>query len=414
MEKSQKKEKSGLRRFAGDMIYSLAGLMILNMTLSFGVYPFLRSKMGAQGSGKMLFYTAIMGLMASAVGSGINYGRMKASTRHKTENGDYNIYLVVIAILCAIVTIAAVSIKKDTAGASIFSVGILIFVTTVRYYADVEYRLSLNYRGFFFYYLIIAIGYAIGMLMYSQSNSWVSIFILGEVFGLLFVIFTGKIFKKPFFKKSLFFKEDAKTCISLSSAYLLSDFVTYTDRVVLPMAAGDAASYYFFIASTVGKMSSLISTPLNGVISGHLSRYQGKITKKMLAYVFAALIGLAFILTAGTTLGSHIYVYLFYREDYQVVKELFVLANTGQVFFFMSNTMMTVVLRFAPERYQLFMGIIYAVLFFAAVIPAMYFYKIWGAAWGLLIINVIKFLLITLLGFIALAKQKSKEPFMTE
>ena len=81
--------------------------------------------------------------------------------------------------------------------------------------------------------------------------------------------------------KSQFFREDAKTCVSLSSAYLLADFVTYTDRVVLPMTAGDAASYYFFIASTVGKMSSLISTPLNGVITGHLARYQGKITKKM-------------------------------------------------------------------------------------------------------------------------------------
>ena len=164
----------------------------------------------------------------------------------------------------------------------------------------------------------------------------------------------------------------------------MSDFVTYTDRVVLPMTAGDAASYYFFIASTVGKMSSLISTPLNGVITGHLARYQGKITKKMLTGVFAALSALAVILIAGTTLGSHIYVYLFYREDYNVVKNLFLLANAGQVFFFMSNTMMTVVLRFAPERYQLIMGVIYAVLFFAAVVPAMYLYKIWGAVWGLL------------------------------
>lgn len=52
MTEKQPKAKSGLRRFAGDMVYSLAGLMILNMTLSFGVYPFLRSRMGAEGSRK--------------------------------------------------------------------------------------------------------------------------------------------------------------------------------------------------------------------------------------------------------------------------------------------------------------------------------------------------------------------------
>ena len=51
MTEKQPKAKSGLRRFAGDMVYSLAGLMILNMTLSFGVYPFLRSRMGADGIG---------------------------------------------------------------------------------------------------------------------------------------------------------------------------------------------------------------------------------------------------------------------------------------------------------------------------------------------------------------------------
>ena len=215
MTEKQPKAKSGLRRFAGDMVYSLAGLMILNMTLSFGVYPFLRSRMGAEGSGKMLFFTAIMGLMASAVGSGINYGRMKASTRHETKNGDYNRFLVFTALLCAIVTVVAICVKKDTAGALPISIGVLIFVTTVRYYADVEYRLSLNYRGFFFYYLFIAVGYAIGMALYGISHSWVSIFILGEVFGLLFVTITGSIFKKPFLKESIFQGRCKNMCVTV-------------------------------------------------------------------------------------------------------------------------------------------------------------------------------------------------------
>ena len=76
----------------------------------------------------MLFFTAIMGLMASAVGSGINYGRMKASTRHETKNGDYNRFLVFTALLCAIVTVVAICVKKDTAGAIPISIGVLIFL----------------------------------------------------------------------------------------------------------------------------------------------------------------------------------------------------------------------------------------------------------------------------------------------
>ena len=76
----------------------------------------------------------------------------------------------------------------------------------------------------------------------------------------------------------------------------------------------------------------------------------------------------------------------------------------------MSNTMMTVVLRFAPERYQLIMGVIYAVLFFAAVVPAMYLYKIWGAVWGLLAVKCrFKFIINYNAGFLALSKNERKE-----
>ena len=103
-------------------------------------------------------------------------------------------------------------------------------------------------------------------------------------------------------------------------------------------------------------------------------------------------------------LGSHVFVWLFYQDQYENVRALFPVANIGQVFFFLSNTVMIVVLRFASEKYQLLLGAIYVVLFFAAVLPLIWFYGLWGAAWGLLFVNVLKFALISAFGFIALSK----------
>ena len=384
----------------------MVSLIFMNMVLSLGVYPFLNRQLGDAGQGRMLFFTSLMGLVASAIGSGINYGRMKASTRHTTHTGDYSWYLVVLAMISALVTVIGFLVKKEASGASSAAVAVLIFVTAVRYYADVEYRIYMNYRGFFFYYMIIGIGYLAGIGLYRFTSSWVSIFLCGELAGLVYVAVTGHIFKGNLLSRSEFFKEDAKICTSLSAAYLLSDFVSYTDRILLSVMTGDAQANYFYIASLVGKMTSLLSTPLNGVITGHLSHYQGTFTRRMLARVMAALLALALVIITGSVVGSHLFVWLFYRDQYPLVKDLFLVANAGQVFFFLSNTMMVVVLRFASERYQLIMGVAYTALFFLIVLPAIAFGGLWGAAWGLLAVNGIKFLLISGLGFYALSSNK--------
>ncbi len=394
-----------LKRFTGDLLYGIVSLVVMNMVLSLGVYPYLNRQLGDDGQGRMLFFTALMGLVASAIGSGINYGRMKASIRHTTRNGDYNLFLLVLAGISCLVAAAGFIVKKSASGATFPGIAVLIFATAVRYYADVEYRLYMNYRGFFFYYLIVAAGYIGGILLYPLTGSWVCIFLCGEFAGLLYVAVTGHIFKGKLFSKSEYFAEDAKICTSLSAAYLMSDFVSYTDRVLLSVLSSDAAANYFYIASLVGKMTSLLSTPLNGVITGHLSHYEGKFTKRMLTTVVGLLLALAAVIITGSVVGSHLFVWLFYRDQYEIVKDLFLLANAGQVLFFLSNTMMVVVLRFASERYQLFMGAVYTILFFVIVLPCIWFFGIWGAAWGLFAINLIKFLLISGLGYLALGKE---------
>ena len=395
--------KELLKRLGGDMVYSASALIVMNLMLSVGVYPFLYKKLGPEANGRMLFYTALMGLVASGFGSGMNYGRMKSQARHETHNGDYNTLLLFLALISVLVGIAGSFFKSDTAGAPLVTIIALIFATAVRYYADVEYRLSLNYRGFFFYYLIVAAGYGLGILLFLLTGVWTVIFLGGELCALLFVFFTGRVFKGGF-HRSPHFAEDAKTSASLSAAYLMSDFVSYTDRVLLSVLAGDAAATSFYASSIVGKISSLISTPLNGVIAGHLMRYEGRISKKLFTRIFLALLGAAFVVSVGATVGAHLYVWLFYRAEYDKVKAILFLANAAQVLFFMANVMMTVVLKVASEKAQVVMGIAYTVLFFAVAMPAMYFWGIWGAAIGLFTVNLLKLLIITGLGYRAVQK----------
>lgn len=402
-----------LKTLLTDFIYGCIGLVIMNAVMSLLVNPYLGKKLGAAGQGKILFYTSLASLLAGSFGSALNYGRMKIdSAEHRTENGEFNRYLLWTLGITAVVTMIAVFVKGDTAGTSYIGLLAVIFITIVRYYADVEFRLSLNYRHFSLYYILIAAGYGLGLLLYPLTGSWVLILLLGEAAGIVYVIFGGHIFRKPFFRKTEDYTAHLKTVSTLTGSYLLAECAAAADRILIPLLAvnGDAQAAIFYYASLVGKMMSLLSTPLNGVLAGHLAKSEEEMTRKRFLRILALMTGVFVLVTAVSVVGSHIFVRLFYRDCYETAKPLFLLANAGQVIFFICNTLMVIVLRYTDEKYQIIVSVIYAVLFFALAVPLTVLKGMYGMGYAILIANIAKFLLFGIVGMIGLkGKNDEKE-----
>lgn len=400
-----------IKKFAVDFILGAIGLLAMNGVTALLVYPYLERQLGAAGQGRILFFTAIAGLMGATFGSGAAYGRLKVYTREKyTENGEYNIFLLITAAVLALVTVLAIVLKGDTAGATGIGIFAVLYTTTVRHYGDVEYRMSLNYKRFSLYYVIIAAGYLPGLLLYRLTGSWVLIFLCGECAGILFLIITGSIFKRPLFKTTPAFTNNLKTVYTLSGSFFLSDFVSAADRLLFPilLVNGDELTSLYYYASLVGKMMSLISSPLNGVLSGYMAREEGGLKRKSFLKIVLLMLAVWIVVTLGACLGSYIFVYLFYRDYLDTVKPLFLLANAGQVIFFICNTMMVVVLRYTHERNQIIVSVSYIIAFFAVTVPLILKFGVWGMAWGIFTVNTLKFILFAILGFIGLNKKPAE------
>ena len=111
-----------------NFIYSVIGLVVMNGVMSLVVQPFFGRELGAAFQGRILYYNALAGLMASTFGCGANYGRMKVhSTGEKTVNGEYNIFLLISAGILFFVTLGAVFLKKwDYAGSGL--IGLFLFL----------------------------------------------------------------------------------------------------------------------------------------------------------------------------------------------------------------------------------------------------------------------------------------------
>ena len=125
----------------------------------------------------------------------------------------------------------------------------------------------------------------------------------------------------------------------------------------------------------------------------------------MVAVFAAVLLGLGAVALAGCFIASEIFVKLFYPDVFADAKPYFFIASAGQVLYFISNCLMTVMLRIASEKYQMYINIVYIIIYAATVIPLTLTHGIWGMATALLITNGLKFIITSAVGFVKTNKQ---------
>ncbi len=395
-------DKKKIFNIASDLVFSIAGLMLMNGMLQLLINPMLNEWMGEAAFGNYQSIFAVVSIMGTTFGVAANYSRMVRSRDKKDTNGDYNIFLTVIAVLCVAVAAGTLIVYKSFNAAHFILLTVLMVSTVLRYYGDVNYRMKLNYKGFFVYYAIITAGYCLGLLLFKfVSPVWMLTILAGEVAAVLFVLFNGDIFKgKKLFARSENFGGTMKSVGVLSATNLLSAVAQQSDKIILGLAMGGEAVTTFYVATLLGKVISLLTTPLNGVLIGYLTKYDGKFTKKMVAIFTAVLLGLGLVALLGCFIASKIFVKIFYPDVFSAAEQYFFLANAGQIFYFISNCLMTVILRVASEKYQMYINIIYIIIYAATVIPLTMSFGIWGMTIALLITNGAKFAITSIVGFV--------------
>lgn len=370
----------------------------MNGVLQLVVNPLINSWIGENKFGTYQSILAVVAIMGNTFGIAANYSRMVRNREKKDSNSDYNIFMIVIAIFCIPVSAVALTINHSmNLGAFLLIIPLMIF-TVLRYYGDVWYRMNLNYKGFFCYYAIITAGYGIGLIICKFTLKWEFVFLAGELFAFLYLLFSGKIYRSSTLKPSENFSGSLKSMLLLSGNNLISALTQNADRIILQISSGGTAVATFYVATLLGKVVSIFTMPLNGVVIGYLTKYDGAITKKIFSLFITALLVIGFVAIFGCYIGSVIFVKIFYADIFLQAKPYFLLANAGQVLYFLSNCLTTVILRIANEKYQIVINVIYAIIFVATTIPMTMSSGIQGLTYALLIANTSKFLIAAFIG----------------
>ncbi|MCR5577045.1 MAG: hypothetical protein K6F56_08565 [Oscillospiraceae bacterium] len=390
-------------KFFSDFVWSIAGLVLMNAAAQLLVYPYWNRVLGSEAYGNIVYLLGIMNIMAISVGSGVNYARMRRSAAEETKNRPYLLLMAAGTLLSILILFTLNGLDLLHLNGTEFLLFCLLTAATMwRYYADVEYRLHVNYKGYFLYYVIIGIGYLLGIWLFRRSGLWPLALLPGELAGLLFVLWRGSIFKIDAEQESAAasLSPILRLALVLIGSNVLSHLIFNGDRIILRLFAGSTAVSVYYIASLLGKTMTFVSTPLNGVLVGYLARYEGKLTRKLMNQVTGLTAAASVLATALCTAASLVILPFLYPNDIEEVRHFLLLANAAQVFYFVGNVLTaSVLLRFTHARNQMIVNVVHGVLFVALCIPLTGRYGINGFCWGLLAVNVLRLLLCIGLGY---------------
>lgn len=399
-----------LKRLLTDSVWSIAGLMLMNVVAQFLVYPIWNSRLGEEQYGTVLYLLSVMNIVAISMGISCNYTRMRRSADGETRNTPYLLAMLAASALTVplvqLLRLVGI-IELPTAESLLFT--LLMALTMWRFYADVEYRLRLNYRGYFLYYLTISVGYGAGILLFIATGLWPLALLPGEAAGILLVALRGRVLIFDGRPSWADLSPTFRMILLLLGSEMLSALIFNGDRVLLKLCVGGAAVTAYYLASLLGKTVSLISTPLNSVVIGHLSRYQGRLTPRLMHLALLAALAAAALGTAACTAASHILIRLLYPENYETVRGMFVIANLAQVMYFVTNMLTVMLLRFAKPRCHAIVNGAYTAAFCAVCIPMTLWRGLDGLCLGLLLTSLTRMLTALLLGYHAAFRADTKE-----
>ena len=389
-----------IKGIINDSMWSSAGLMLMNVVMQFLVYPFWNSALGSEMYGNVIFLISLMNIFSISMGVSCNYCRMTNSAKGETYNSDYLMIMAVSSVIAAVYSlIVGLFCGVELSATDLLLYMLLSVFTMWRYYADVQYKLRVDYRSYFVYYLFISIGYAVGILLFKITGAWALALLPGEIAGLLYVFIRGDVLK---FREKLDI-DRFKTIVKMAGVLFFSEAVANIifngDRILLKAAMSGTAVAVYYQASLIGKTMSLITTPLNGVLIGYLVRFKGKFTKKLLGIITLASVGVILLALVLSVVGSYILIYILYPDDFDTVKQWFWLGNAPQIVFFISNIISVILLRISDAKFQMYLNIIYAVAFCLFCIPMTFYYGFMGFCIALLLTSTVRYASAVLLCF---------------
>lgn len=335
--------------------YTMGGALLMNGILQLMIYPLLNRLMGSSQLGELLYIMGLASIICPSVGQALNTSRLVVRRNYQVSNGDYCVLLLLLGGAGILLSMFAARKSMDGIGSTVLTV-ILLYFTIFRYYGDVEYRLNLNYKKYFYFYAILSGGYLLGFFLYLTTGCWFLVFVTGELLAIIYLLITGTVFRDCFKISGCFGIAFRKGRILVLS-YLITNLTLNIDRIVLKHFISELAVTEYYVTSLIGKTMVLLIAPVNTIVISYLTKKKENVSRKQFVTLAGGGMLVSFLFWGAAEIGTPIFIRLFYPELYGKVSPMITVVNLSQILGLLSAYLFMVVLTFTKENWQLILQV---------------------------------------------------------
>lgn len=388
------------KKIVYDLILNMVATFIPMFTLQFVVLPQVALKISAESYGQLLAIMAFIYLSASSFGSVLNNSKLIHHKKYEELNmqGDFNIILVIFLFLNITIMILGLFYYGESINVmtriSLISIASMLLLSN---YASVEFRIKLNFMNILINNLMLFLGYLIGFALFLLTSNWSLIYLCGFGFNILYIINKTNILKENF-NKTPHFKATLKEIILLLGSGILVSLGAYADKLIIfPLLGGTAVSIYY-VATILGKTIALAIGPITGVLLSylaHMKKFSSKNFKLLLlSSAIVGLIGYGSVIVVSKPLLTLVY------PQYVVEVMQYIPVTTSSIILsIISSVINPVLLKFSSAKWQVFINVIYMLIYIPISMYLLSLYGLMGLCIGILIANITKLLMMIMTYF---------------
>lgn len=277
------------KKFFIDTLYNIIAMAIPIVILQFVTLPFIGFRLGEEDYGFIVTVISLYSLFSFPFGNVLNNIRLLYDAEYKKMrvSGDFNFLLATSLFLSTLSMIFGMYyFVENFSLLSLLSILLISSLNLVREYLIVYFRLHLDFKAIMYNNYLLGIGYIYGTYLFELTGKWQFIFLLGYGFSLFYIIKKSDLVFEPLVFTKLFKKTTYNSTILLISS-LLKNLLNYADKLLIFPFLGPAAVSIYYSSTLIGKILSMIITPVNGVILSYLVKYERFSNKRFILILFA-------------------------------------------------------------------------------------------------------------------------------
>ncbi|EKN62761.1 hypothetical protein P9E76_11795 [Schinkia azotoformans] len=389
-----------IKKLIKDFGTSIVATFLMTFALQFVVYPYLALINSPTEYGIILTVMGGINIIVVSLATSLNNVRLIQNVEYekKSIKGDFNLLLLIAVLFSLLITICIGFFFFDNfSNLTIVLLVVLVILAILRTYYMVFYRVKLEFFNNMIFSLIISIGYILGALLTSITKYWPIAFLIGELFGCIYLYFTTSFYKEPL-SRTVNYKSTVNKYLILIVTTLIGNLILYLDRLLLfPFLGGEAVATYT-VASFFGKSLGMAIIPISGVLLAHYSQKKFSMTKKFFWQVNILVIILSVFFFIISIYTSEWVTGLLYPSLIEEAKPYIIIANLAAIINVTGNITQPALLSFCKTSWQLVIQIIYGAAYLGLGVLGIKMGGLYGFCLAAIISNIIRLLLMYIIG----------------